>query len=152
MTTATLPTIARELITPDLVQELRPLIARNHEATERPGPLAPSWPMFYQLEADGALCLLVARIDGFAVGYCAHAAICNHGTGELHAVCLAIYLEPAHRDLAKALVREAEAAAKAAGCASIQFNVPHLSKAGAFFETVMGYQCMELVMGKRLAE
>lgn len=152
MTSATAPAvlISREPLAPDLVQELQPLILANHAATGCPEPADPQWPVFYQIAGEGALCLLVVRIDGRAVGYCAHAAIRNHGTGSLHAVCLAIYLDPAHRDLAKGLVREAERCAREAGCGAISFAVPHLSNAGAFFETVMGYECLELVMGKRL--
>lgn len=122
----------------------------NHEATEHPGEYVPQWSILEQLEQSGALCVLVAVADGVAVGYCIHAAMRSHVTGELHATCLAIYLEPAYRGMAKALVREAERHAKEAGCAAILFSVPHLSTAGAFFETVCGYECRELVMEKRI--
>ena len=145
-------TISRELLTPVLAYELLPLIAANQAATGRDESARLQWSVFYELEAGGALCLLIARVDGVAVGYCAHAAIVSHSTGNLAAVCLGIYLDPAHRAMAKALVREAEAHASAAGCQTIEFAVPHLSNAGAFFETVMGYGCRELVMAKGLPE
>ena len=125
------------------------LARANHKATGHPGPFAPQWDTFAQLEGDGALCLLVARHDGRPVGYCVHAAMTNHVTGELVAYCLAIYLDPAHRTLARALVREAERMAKLAGCVTITFSVPHMARTGAFFEAV-GYDCAEIVMRKTL--
>lgn len=149
MTTATLPHIDRETLTPQLAKQLRPLIEANHAATGRAEPVSPEWPAIYEAECHGALCLLVARVDGLAVGYCAHAAIRNHGTGLLNAVCLAIYLDPSHRSLARSLVARAEEYAKAAGCAAISFHVPHMSRAGAFFEAI-GYDCAELVMMRGL--
>lgn len=149
MTTATLPAIAREVLTPDLARELRPLIAANHAATGKAGRPDPAWPAIYQVAGNGDLCLLVARVDGRPVGYCAHAAVINHGTSQLNAVCLAIYLDPAHRMLTRALVRQAEEAAKDAGCHAITFSVPHMSRSGSFFEAI-GYDCLELVMARQL--
>lgn len=145
-------TIQREPLTSTIKAELYDLARANHAAAGHPGSFSPQWDTFAELEARGALCLLVARQDGVPVGYCVHAATHNHATGELQAMCLAIYLDPAHRALARSLVRQSERMAREAGCGAITFAVPHLSNAGAFFETVMGYECAELVMRKRLGE
>ncbi len=142
-------TITREPLTPSVTAELRPLILANHDATGRDEPFAPEWPLLYDMAGKGSLCLLVARSNGSPVGYCAHAYVNNHGTGQPHAVCVAIYLLPRHRGKAQALVRMAEAEARTAGCTEITFHLPHESRAAPFLEH-LGYGRREVVMGRRL--
>lgn len=143
--------IQREPLTSTIKAELYGLARANHEATGHPGPFSPRWDTFAELEARGALCLLVARVDGVPVGYCVHVAMANHVTGERGSSCLAIYLQPAHCALARGLVREAERLAVEAGCVTISFGVPHLARTGAFFEAI-GYECAEVVMQKRFGD
>ena len=143
--------IQREPLTGTIKAELFDLARANHAASGYPGPFAPQFRIFAELEKAGALCLIVARVDGVPVGYCVHAATINHVTGELHANCLAIYLEPEHLILARSLVREAERLAREAGCVAVTFAVPHLTRTGAFFEAI-GYECAEVVMCKRLGD
>ena len=141
--------IGREYFSPSLLTELRPLIFANHKASESQAPLDPQWDGFLALQDAGALCLIVARVNYVPVGYVAHAALINQSSGEIEAKCLAVYVEPQHRTLALRLVSASEEAAMAAGAKTIVYSVPHLSRAGAFFEAV-GYRCAELVMEKRL--
>lgn len=145
----TVATVQREPLTSTVKAELYDLARANHAATGHPGPFAPQWETFAELDASGALCLLVARVDGVPVGYCVHAATIGHVTGEMCALCLAVYLDPAHRVLARPMVRAAETLAREAGCTSVTFAVPHMSRAGSFFEAI-GYECAELVMRKGL--
>lgn len=143
---ATLPrtAITRQTLTQALLLELDPLIRANHAAAETGAPLAPDW---WQLARMG-LWLWVVRVDGRAVGYCAHVVSRHPFAGEQWATCAAVYLDPAHRGLVRQMVRQIERDL-AGQVAVITYSVPHLSRAGAFFEA-MGYPCAELVMQKRL--
>ncbi len=142
--------IAREPLTPELLAELRPLILANHDATGRPSPLDPDWIGLADLERGDALCLIVARsAGGQAVGYVAHLMINHPLYRERWAQCVAVYLDPAHRALARALVSQAEEMAKGAGAAVVTYSVPRASRAAAFLHAI-GYPCMEQVMAKRV--
>ncbi len=142
--------IAIETLTSGLLEKLRPLIAENHAETGSDQRLAPLDDAFLGLQSAGLLRMCVARVDGDIAGYCAVALAPCHISGELAASSVAIYVSPAQRALAAPLVRFAEADARAGGACSLCFHVPHLSRAGAFFERI-GYDCTELVLTKRFA-
>jgi GNAT superfamily N-acetyltransferase len=135
----------REPLTPTLLAYLRPLIEANHAAAQVDGPLCPDYRLLETMNPD----VWVARDDGRPVGYVAHIISPHPHTQEVHATCLAVYLEPAHRMLARRLIRQVEEDL-AGRVAVIAYSVPHLSAAGAFFEAI-GYECRELVMARRLA-
>ena len=141
--------IARERLTPELVRELRPLVIANHQAAEVAAPLDPQWSMLAHLDAGDAMAVVVARVEGAAVGYVAHLANRDQISGEVSAVCLAIYLDPAHRGMARGLLRVAEDLARAAGAAAISYNLPRDSSALPFF-ALQGYHPLEVVASKRL--
>ncbi len=88
--------------------------------------------------------------EGRAVGYCAHIIGPHLFTGEQTATCAAIYVRPAHRDKVRKMLDHIEEDLRSDGVTVINYSVPHLSKAGAFFERI-GYECAELVMRKRIS-
>ena len=139
--------IQQEPLTAELWHELRPLMLANHEAASIDAPFNGDFLLIQTLNPN----IWVVRVDGEPFGYCAHVVGSHPFTGEPWAVCLAIYLDPAHRGMAKRLITQIEQDL-AGEVAVINYSVPHLSNAGAFFETVMGYGCMELVMCKRLSQ
>ncbi len=145
MTTATLPAITREPLTIALFDELRPLIEANHKAANVDGPLDFQPWVLQGMQPQ----VWVVRDDGKAVGYCAHIIAPNPITAERWAVCLAIYVDPKHRALARALVKQIEHDVRG-DVVVVTYSVPHLSNAGAFLEVVCEYQCRELVMAKRI--
>lgn len=137
--------ITREPLTLALWAELQPLIHANHAATGSEAPLAvDSWTV-----QGMAPFLWLVRVDERPVGYCAHAVQAHPLYGEKWATCIALYVDPAHRMLVRSLIARVEADLAGERVACISYGVPHLSRAGAFFEAI-GYPCMELVMGKRL--
>ena len=87
--------------------------------------------------------------DGQAVGYCAHIVATHLFTGEITATCAAIYVRPAFRDKVRKMLDHIEADLRAGGVVVINYSVPHMSRAGSFFEAI-GYECRELVMCKRI--
>ncbi len=109
---------------------------------------APLAPDLWTLVGMGPL-LWVVRAGGQAVGYCAHLIQPHPLFGERQALCVAIYLQPAHRGVARRLVAEIETALRAEGVAVIAYSVPHQGRAGAFFEAI-GYPCEEMVMARRI--
>lgn len=139
--------IHQEATTTELLTELRPLMEENLQAVCPESSLVGTWmdSRFIPM----AVHLWIVRIDGEPVGYCGHIVAPHPFFGETWATCAAIYIRPAHRVLARRLIRQVEDDL-AGQVAVISYSVPHLSNAGAFLETVMGYECRELVMGKRL--
>ena len=87
--------------------------------------------------------------EGQAVGYCAHIVAPHLFTGEMTATCAAIYVRPDHRAKVRGMLDHIEADLRKAGAVVINYSVPHMSRAGSFFEAI-GYECRELVMAKRL--
>lgn len=87
--------------------------------------------------------------EGSAVGYCAHIIAPHLFTGEMTATCAAIYVRPAHRAKVRKMLDTIEADLRAGGVVVINYSVPHMSRAGSFFEAI-GYECRELVMCKRI--
>jgi GNAT superfamily N-acetyltransferase len=140
--------ISREHLTPDLLAELRPLVIANHAATGSEAPLDPQWEALAGLDAGDAMAVVVARIEGRAVGYVAHVMHRHQLYGERWATCVAVYLEPAHRGLARGLISEAERLAYEAGAHMVTYGVP--TNRPAAFLWHQGYTAVETVMGKRL--
>lgn len=124
---------------------LHPLIEENHKAAGIDGPLC------YNRDALEKCnpVVWVLFLDDKPVGYCAHIVGPHLFTGEQTATCAAIYVRPAHRDKVRKMLDHIEEDLRAGGVVVINYSVPHLSKAGAFFERI-GYECAELVMRKRL--
>lgn len=145
--TKPMPTcICPEVLTVELIDRLRPLMEANHAAAGIDAPLNPDLWLIQGMQPR----VWVAWHEGQPVGYCAHIVSPHPLTQEMHATCLAIYLEPAHRAKARALVKRVEHDL-AGTVAVIAYNVPHWSKAGAFFEhKSMGYHPTEIVMSKRM--
>lgn len=137
--------IRREPLTSQLAAELAPLMAENHAAADTGAPLAPD---LWLLQAMQPL-LWIVRVDGRAVGYCAHFVQPHPFFGERWASCAAIYLRPEHRGMTRRLVAQIEAELQRDGVRLVSYSVPHLSRAGSFFEAI-GYDCRELVMAKRI--
>lgn len=138
--------IHREPLTPDLCRLLRPLMEANHAAAGVDAPLDPDLWLIQGMQPR----VWVVWHEGRPVGYCAHIISRHPLTQEMHATCLAIYIDPAHRPRAFQLIRRAEA--DLAGHVSlIAYNLPHMTEAGVFFER-MGYDCRELVMAKRIGD
>ena len=124
---------------------LEPLIRENHTAAGIDAALRLD---FRKLEACNPRVWILWH-EGQAVGYCAHIVAPHLFTGELTATCAAIYVRPDHRAKVRRMIADIELDLCEDGVAGINYSVPHLSKAGAFFEHV-GYGCTELVMSKRL--
>jgi GNAT superfamily N-acetyltransferase len=143
------PDIAIETLTPDLVRELRPLIVANHKESGAVEDLNPDWSMLEKLSKGFAMCLQVARVDGFAVGYLAQAMNHSHVSRDLVATVLAVYLDPGHRWMARRLLAAAEQAARDAGASAFTFAVP--GGRIADWLTVCGYEQVEVVLRKKLA-
>lgn len=142
-------TIDLESLTPDLVRELRPLIVANHAASGAKEDLDPPWSRLSELDARHAMALLVARVDGFAVGYLAQVMNHSHLNNALAASVVAVYVDPGHRSLAARLLHRAEQVAKDGGAASFSVAVP--GGKVAEWLTLMGYERTEVVMRKKLA-
>lgn len=124
---------------------LAPLITENHAAAGIDAPIRVDRE---RLEACDPW-LWVLWHEGRAVGYCAHIVAPHLFTGEITATCAAIYVRPDHRGKVRGMLDHIEADLREAGVVVINYSVPHLSKAGAFFEHI-GYRCAELVMRKRI--
>lgn len=137
--------IAREPLNDRLIAELGALIEANHHAASPLTTLQPDWGTIIKMRP----LLWVVRCDGVAVGYCAHLVQTHVFFGEKHAVCAAIYLSPEHRARVRGMIGQIERELTAEGVSSISYSVPHLSRAGAFFEAI-GYECAELIMVKKI--
>ena len=144
-----MPDITIEPLTPDLVRELRPLIVANHKESGAVEHLDPNWSMLEKLNKGDAMCLQVARVDGFAVGYLAQAMNHSHVSRDLVATVLAVYLDPGHRWMARRLLAAAEQVARDAGASAFTFAVP--GGRIADWLKVCGYERAEVVMRKKLA-
>ncbi len=140
--------LAREPFTPALLAELKPLILANHEATGSDAPLNPDWLAIEHLNRGEAMALMVARYDDRAVGYCAQVMHTHQLYGERWAVCLAIYLVPAHRRSFQWLIDGMEDLARSGGASVLSYNLPSEMNFRAFER--MGYDRTEVVMTKRL--
>lgn len=140
-----------EILTPELVTELRPLIEKNHEASGSRDPLDPDWRTIGKLDAGHAFCLHVVRDDGRAVGYCGQ--VMNHGHVDSlkHATVVAIYLDPAYRQHALRLIEYAEGCAAGAGAKSFRINVPHEAVRLGLLLSRYGYEPIETVMCRTLS-
>jgi GNAT superfamily N-acetyltransferase len=121
------------------------LISENHDAAGIDAPLHLNRAALERCNPS----VWILWHEGAAVGYCAHIVGPHLFTGEQTATCAAIYVRPAHRDKVRKMLDDIEADLRAGGVVVINYSVPHLSKAGAFFEHV-GYECAELVMRKRI--
>ena len=122
------------------------LITENHAAAGIDAPLALNREALFHVNPS----VWVLWHDGQAVGYCAHVVGPHLYTGEMTATCAAIYVRPAHRGKVRGMLDHIEQDLRAAGVVVINYSVPHLSKAGAFFEYI-GFECAELVMRKRIS-
>lgn len=136
--------IHQEPLTPDLCRLLRPLMEANHAAAGVDAPLDPDLWLIQGMQPR----VWVVWHEGRPVGYCAHIISPHPLTKEMHATCLAIYVDPAHIWKASWLLHRIERDL-GADVAVLAYNVPHLSRAGSFFES-KGYDCRELVMAKRI--
>lgn len=135
----------RETLDDAMIIELDSLITANHAAVVPDTLLAPNWVIIEAMSPQ----LWVTRINGYAVGYCAH-LVCQHVfTGDLQANCAAIYVMPHARHLTRLMIAQIERELTQQGVRTISYSVPHRSRAGSFFEAV-GYECTELVMTKRV--
>jgi hypothetical protein len=137
--------ITREPLTSTLASELRPLMAENHQAAGIEAPLSPDLWAIQAMQPR----LWVVRDEGRAVGYCAHVIQPHPFFGELWASCAAIFVRDTHRRMVRPMVQQIERELRGDGVKVIGYSVPHLSRAGAFFEA-MGYGCAQLVMERRL--
>lgn len=126
---------------------LTQLMIENHAAANINGPMCINRE---QLEACNPL-LWILWDHGQAVGYCAHIVAPHVFTGELTANCAAIYVRPAYRANVQFMLDKIEQELKEQGVTLINYSVPHMSRAGSFFEAI-GYECRELVMYKRLEQ
>lgn len=124
---------------------LSQLMAENHAAA---GIDAPMCVDRERLEACNPLLWMLWH-EGESVGYCAHIVAPHLFTGEMTATCAAIYVRPDHRARVRKMLDHIEADLREAGAVVINYSVPHLSKAGVFFERI-GYEYAELVMRKRI--
>lgn len=139
-------TIAIEPLTHGLIHEMRPLIDANHRDAAGHERLLPDWMGLVALP----LVLWVMRDEGQPVGYCAHLVQPHmYFTGSKKANAMAIYILDSHRGSVPKFISHIEQWLLADGVASINYMVPHHSRAACFFEAI-GYECTELVMTKQL--
>lgn len=136
-------------LTPDLVRELKHLIVANH-AEVGGAPLDPQWSTLYQMHAHKALRIVVACVDGVAVGYCAHLVTVHPLHGELWATSVAVYLAPTWRRLARDLILAAELHLKESGVGVVAWGVPEGSPGQRMLQR-MGYGSPEVTLRKRVA-
>ena len=139
-------TITIETLTSELIKELAPLIEANHRDAAKHERLCPDWDALIMLP----LVMWVMRDGGIPVGYCAH-FIHQHVyfTGSKKANAMAIYVRHSHRGSVARFIDHIEQWLRADGVTTINYSVPHHSRAGSFFEAI-GYECTELVMTKTI--
>ena len=138
--------IVRSTLTLQTIDALRDLVKLNHDAAIPDQPLEPDWDALARIRPW----LWVAQEGAKAVGYCAHILTASHlFTGEKFSTCAAIYMLPAFRAYVPRMIAQIERELRQEGVQVINYSVPHMSRAGAFFE-VIGYECTELVMTKRV--
>lgn len=141
--------ISREPLTPALVAELRSMMLANRDAVPGYAPLDPNWSELSRLDRGDAMAVVVARVDGLAVGYVAHIASRQHLTGEVWAMCAALFVDPCFGEMAWRMVRHSEDLARLAGAVVVAYNVPPDSPAARFLEA-MRYTTAEVVLQRRL--
>jgi hypothetical protein len=139
-------TIKLEPLAHEVITELSALIEANHRDAAAHQKLGPDWWTLVKMP----LKLWVMRDDGAPVGYCAH-WVQPHlfFSGEMQATAMAIYVLDASRGHVAQFLRYVEQGLLEYGVKTINYSVPHLSRAGAFFEAI-GYNCTELIMTKRV--
>ena len=86
--------------TMEAAAEVIPLAARHYNEVEDKAPTVPfniNWSTIEALVQANILSLVVARVDGIAVGYFANLITEDFMTSQVEAKELAIYIDPAHR-------------------------------------------------------
>ena len=141
----------------DLIEELKPLVARHYQEVtlhKEHVPLDPDWTRYTKIAEAGALLVIGARENGILVGYCVfYISNMMHFQTTQCASSDAIYLAPEHRNgfAGVKLIKASEAALKERGVTKVLW---HIKFAKDFRKILyrMGYQDEDAVVGRILKE